>query len=80
MLPGFGIYYHCNPVSPDAQGLRSIASWVDAGLAEPGRSELSTKSGSFLVLRCILSFADKKRLRKDPQHAEGLALNLPSLL
>lgn len=34
-LLGFGIYYHCNPVSPDAQGLRSIASWVDAGLIKP---------------------------------------------
>eukprot|EP00438_Fugacium_kawagutii_P020353 Skav210245 [mRNA] locus=scaffold1929:100391:108669:+ [translate_table: standard] len=32
---GFGVYYHCNPVSPDAQGLRSIASWVDAGLIKP---------------------------------------------
>ena len=34
-LLGLGVYYHCSPVSPDAQGLRSIASWVDAGLIKP---------------------------------------------
>mmetsp|Transcript_24072 Transcript_24072/g.45434 ORF Transcript_24072/g.45434 Transcript_24072/m.45434 type:complete len:398 (+) Transcript_24072:46-1239(+) len=32
---GIGFYYHCDPVSPDASGLRSIASWVDAGVIKP---------------------------------------------
>ncbi|CAK9000765.1 unnamed protein product [Durusdinium trenchii] len=34
-LFGIGIHYHCDPVSPDAQGLRSIASWVNEGLIKP---------------------------------------------
>eukprot|EP00439_Symbiodinium_sp_Y106_P047625 s207_g6.t1 len=33
--PCLGLYYHCDPVSPDASGLRSIASWVDAGSIKP---------------------------------------------
>ncbi|CAJ1334497.1 unnamed protein product [Effrenium voratum] len=34
-LLGVGVHYHCDPVQPDAQGLRSIGSWVDSGLIKP---------------------------------------------
>jgi len=32
---GRGVYYHCNPVTPDGRGLQRIAGWVDQGLIHP---------------------------------------------
>eukprot|EP00928_Gymnodinium_smaydae_P023000 TRINITY_DN19148_c0_g1_i1.p1 TRINITY_DN19148_c0_g1~~TRINITY_DN19148_c0_g1_i1.p1 ORF type:complete len:397 (+),score=49.72 TRINITY_DN19148_c0_g1_i1:52-1242(+) len=32
---GFGVSYHCDPVSPDGAGLQQIAAWVDEGLVKP---------------------------------------------
>ncbi|CAE7666291.1 AOR [Symbiodinium pilosum] len=83
---GLGVYYHCDPVSPDAAGLRSIASWIDAGglgfrgyARRYGVLDLGIHQEYKEITRTVISFVALSHLMLgDPGHTQELRRNFSS--